>query len=267
MAQVKSVSNFEGLIQEIVASARNSRRHSAPGLAASANEVDRLTRLDYRAALRRNFVRSEIKELISEARATVWPRLNEQPVKVVSPREFTKHWASLGVEFKLARLSSGHGRALMGFYVRKTPAIKRPIICVNTAHHEAVIGAAFAHEMGHHLTAEMFGNVNGPQLMLYTGYEQHLEDPPELAADVLVSLGVLPFNVAKRSLKTTLCGRSGGNGENERDLQQRGILDYFAVRYGLKVDSRLSAGNRLQYLAGMIHYTKLREGLLEEYEL
>ena len=156
----------------------------------------------------------------------------------------------------------------MGFYLRKNPGLKKPIICVNTAHHQTAIGAAFAHEMGHHLTAEMFGARAEPQLLLYTGYAEHLEDPPELAADVLVSLGVFPEKVARLAFGRSSAGPEGGNTSMEGghfELTQ--MLEYFAVRYGLRFDERIPISNRLQYLAGMIHYTKLRQAILEEYDL
>jgi hypothetical protein len=231
------------------------------------NDFEELANLDYRSRVRSKFDRCEIKQMILEARRSAWPRLNDEPVKLVSPTEFTRHWSSLGVEFKLAKLSSPEGLALMGFYIRKTPGVKRPMICVNTAHHGAVIGAAFAHEMGHHLTADWFGSDNEPQFMLYTGYAQHLEEPSELAADILVSLGVFPFQVAQKSFKRTGATRAREYGGKGRDSRTCGMLDYFAVKYGLNVDPRLGAGRGLQYLAGMLHYTKLREALMEEYDV
>ena len=200
--------------------------------------------------------------MVSEGKR-VWPNLNESSIRLVSPEEFTRHWSRLGVEFKLADISSAAGCRCLVFYIRGTPA-KRPLICVNTAHHRAAIGAAFAHEMGHHLTSEMFGAHHEPLTLLYTGYRKHLLDPRELAADVLVSLGIFPRKVALKTLKNPSGARRSGD-LGKVNLPE--MLNYYAGRYGLDMNARLSSGRRIQYLAGMVHYAKLRLALLDKYDV
>ncbi len=124
------------------------------------------------------------------------------------------------------------------------------------------MSAAFAHEMGHHLTSKMFDcREDEPHMMGYVGYGDHLEDPPELAADVLVSLGIFPQAIARKHFDGSL--RGGKRGEAGKGVL--GAVAYIANKYGFNADPKLSGGNRLQYLAGVLHYAKLREALLSEF--
>ena len=43
------------------------------------------------------------------------------------------------------------------------------------------------------------------------------------------------------------------------------ISNYVQSRYGFNLDARLPAHKKLPYLAGMVHYAKLRRALLNEY--
>ena len=268
MSKRRRVPVLQGLMDETVSTARRKMDVQSASLGTAAREIEVLARRDYGLPLRKTFTRSEIREMVSEARRTVWPHLNEVPVTVGSPTEFTRRWSAMGVEFSLTRLSSDEELALLGFYVRKSPGLKRPLICVNTAHHPAAIGAAFAHEMGHHLTAEMFGPKEEPHFLLYSGYGNHLEDPWELAADLLVSLGVLPLTSARSSLgRKRNPRRPAHSSKVDSGSSSAEMLSYFSDQYGLTLDRNISGANRLQYLAGMIHYTKLREALLKEYDL
>ena len=129
----------------------------------------------------------------------VWPNLNREPLRLVTPEEFTRLWSRLGIDFKLAKFEGPKGLALMGFYADKLGPSRRPLIYVNTAHHPAAIGAVFSHEMGHHLTAKIFASQEDHAAYLtYTAFGDHLSDAPELAADCLVSLGVFPKDTARK---------------------------------------------------------------------
>jgi hypothetical protein len=264
MAAISTASTIGGIISDILATVPNhSAQKRSVALAAAASEVEVLTKEDYRTAVRRVFDGSQIREMVSEGKR-VWPNLNESSIRLVSPEEFTRHWSGLGVEFKLADISSRGGLSLLGFYIRNAPGAKRPLICVNTAHHRAAIGSAFAHEMGHHLTSEMFGPQHEPLMLLYTGYRKHLYDPRELAADVLVSLGIFPREVAIKTLKKTTGSRRSGATD---DINLPEMLSFYSGQYGLTMNARLSSGRRIQYLAGMVHYAKLRLALLDKYDV
>ncbi len=148
------MSFFDGVASEIVKASKGPQASLASRSASV--EIHSLEQEDYARPLRRAFGRTEVRQIVAEARSTVWPRLNDESVKLVSPAEFTRLWSGLGVQFQLAKLRGAEGLALLGFYVREMGSSRLPLICVNTAHHPAAIGAAFSHEMGHHLVGRLF---------------------------------------------------------------------------------------------------------------
>jgi len=133
---------------------------------------------------------------------------------------------------------------------------------------QVAMGLAFSHEMGHHLTAEIFDSYKEPgRFLLYTGYAEHLADPVELAADILVSVGTFPAEMAQAFFDTSKKSRLKGAYPRSRGPLSSKIIDYFRHEYGLAFESGLSAEKRLQYLAAVVHYTQLRRALFNEYNL
>jgi hypothetical protein len=232
-------------------------------------EIRFLEQHDYTRPLRRMLGRAEVREIISEARKSVWPHLNNESVTLVSPDEFTRRWAGLGVRFRMAKLNGQQGLALLGFYIRKVGKSKLPLICVNTAHHPAAVGATFSHEMGHHLTGRLFDSrKDHAQLLMYTAYGDHLDDPEELAADLLVSLGVFPSAIAREIFMESQPKRSPRTATEELSNSVFStVLKYMGAHYGLKLDGQASSSRELQYLAALIHFAKLRRALLTEYDI
>jgi hypothetical protein len=229
-----------------------------------AAEIRRIAARDYNEDLRRCLSRQEVRRVLAEGRKTVWPALNRQPVKLVSPQEFARRWSALGVEIKFARLPAKRDLSLLGFYTKEISGVRRrPLICVNTAHHPAIVGAALDHEMGHHVTARMFTPSRSvARFLSRSGYEEHLTDKSELAADILVSVGIYPARVARRLLS------SAADGRGRPELAYRdfvGVLEYIATQYGLSFDLELPGEKKFQALAALLHYTKLRRAVLEEY--
>jgi hypothetical protein len=45
------------------------------------------------------------------------------------------------------------------------------------------------------------------------------------------------------------------------------VLQYFASRYGLSFSGPTPSTKKLQYLAALIHFSKLRRALLTEYDI
>ena len=258
---------FDGLAAEIVKASKGPRESSASRNATA--EIRALEQNDYGRPLRRSLARAEVREIIAEARSTVWPRLNDQSVKLVSPAEFTRLWSGLGVQFQLASLRGAEGLAVLGFYVREMGSSRLPLICVNTAHHPAAIGAAFSHEMGHHLVGRLYGShKQHAQLLTYTAYGEHLDDPEELAADVLVSLGVFPEAIARKIfLKPRKESQAKSAAAEIADSISTTVLKYFEGRFGLTFGAQPPSTKKLQYLAGVIHFAKLRHALLTEYDI
>jgi len=261
---------IHGLISEILSGAGSAGRKPTSRLVTAASEVETLAREDYGTPVRKIFNACEIQELLAEARRMAWPHLNEESIRLVTPEEFTRHWSPLGVDFKLTDMSSvaRGGLSILGFYIHRPPGTRKPLICVNTAHHRAAVGAAFAHEMGHHVAAEVFGPEPGPLPLLYTGYRDHLKDSRELAADVLVSFGIFPRKTALRTFRKRSTPRERREElAQDREFNLGEILEYYVSKYGLSVDAKLSSGQNIQYLAGMLHYAKLRVALLDRYDI
>jgi hypothetical protein len=229
-------------------------------------EVRSLEQEDYGCQLRRLFARSEVREIVEEAKSTVWPHLNDESVRLVSPSEFTRFWSGLGVQFRTAKLNGAEGLAILGFYVRKMGRSRLPLICVNTAHHPTAIGAAFSHEMGHHLMGRLFGSRREhAQFLAYTKFREHLNDPEELGADILVSLGVFPEATARKIFMKPQKRAMKSAADELPNSVSRAVLEYMDNRYGLGFAEQ--SAQKPAYLAGLIHFAKLRHALLAEYDI
>jgi len=128
-----------------------------------------------------------------------------------------------------------------------------------------VVGLALDHEMGHHLTSQIFAADETTHLLSQTGFEEHLAEPAELAADTLVSLGIFPAPVA-RTIFSRVKGAAGGSRPSDvLDPAFAKLLEYIAERYHFRFDHIRGANKRLQALAALVHYAKLRRALLDEY--
>jgi hypothetical protein len=261
-----SFSKFDGLAADIL---KSLKRSASGGFGELREEIRFLEHYDYGPPLRRALGRAEVRQIVGEARSTVWPHLNDESLKLVSPKEFTRLWSGLGVQFRLARLSGTAGSGLLGFYVRKMEGSRLPLICVNTAHHPVAIGATFSHEMGHHLTGRLFdSHKEHAQLMANTAYGEHLDDPEELAADILVSLGAFPEAIARKIFLHPAKSKPAEAADRElNDSVCATVLKYLEGCYGLSFGQPLPITKKFQYLAGLIHFAKLRRALLVEYEI
>jgi hypothetical protein len=258
---------LEGLLRELSSVARVTRGDETRRSAERRSEIAGILHKDYGQALRRCLSRWEVRQIADEGKNRVWPGLNRQPVTLVSPHEFVRRWSAFGVDFKFASLSWKEGLSLLGFYVKKIDRVRtRPLIFVNTAHHPAVIGVALDHEMGHHLTSKLFAADEAAHLLSPTGFEEHLAEPAELAADTLVSLGIFPAPVA-RTLFSDASRVAPSNRSSELLLDPTfdRLLEYVANRYGFRFDQLRGVNKRFQALAALVHYAKLRRALLDEY--
>jgi hypothetical protein len=269
MTAKKRISRIDGLTAEIVAGAEKASRRRSSAFTTTQEEIKRLWRRDYGPSIRKCLGRAEVREVVSAAKRKAWPHLNEDAVRLGSMREFANRASVLGADFRIARMSWPSGLALFGFYLGSDSGLeKRPLICVNGAHHRAAIGTAFLHEVGHHVTAKLFSNRSEPvQLSRLTGYEAHLSDPRELAADIMVSLGIYPHDTAARVFDdgTASSVVEGPDGQLGSQRIEKALIET-GRRYGLDLDS-LPRQKQLQYQAGLIHFTRLREALFEEYDL
>jgi len=232
--------------------------------AAALAEIGSLAATDYGRALRGCLSRYEVREVVNEGRARVWPDLNRRSMALVPPGEFVQHWSALGVDLRFANLSWKRGLSLLGFYLQKNGRRRtRPLIFVNTAHHPAIVGAALGHEMGHHLTSQIFAlSEKTPHLFSLTAFKDHLADPAELAADTLVSLASVPTSIARAYSG----GSRRGSETGLRDPLYAGVLEYLCGHYGLRCEMIRRVEKKIQALAALVHYTKLRRALWDEYQ-
>jgi len=257
---------FEGIVRELSSVASVTRSDDTSGLAEHRSEIAGIISKHYGQALRQCLSRWEVREIANEGKNRVWPGLNRQPVTLVSPPEFVRRWSAFGVDFKFASLPWKEGRSLLGFYVKKIDRVRtRPLIFVNTAHHPAVVGVALDHEMGHHLTSQLFAADKQAQPLSQTGFEEHLAEPAELAADMLVSLGIFPAPVARTLFSEASRVASRSRSSELADPAFTKLLEYIANRYGFRFNQLRGVNKRFQALAALVHYAKLRRALLDEY--
>ncbi len=228
------------------------------------NDIRRLSARDYAASLRSQLTFAQITELVDKA-TDVWPQFNHKVLGPPSRQFFARAADALHLNVKAARYTS---LALYGFYVDGSrTAMAKPLIFVNSAHHALAIGTAFCHEVGHHFRAGSGrGKSNEVRFYFDAAYNDHLDDPGELAADVIVALGGYPQTAANRIFTRKRRRQIARAGGIDRSVIGR-IRSHLETSYGFDFSRTLSPDQNLQYLAGMIHYAKLRAALLEEYDI
>jgi hypothetical protein len=224
-------------------------------------EIRKLAQMDYGDSLRRQLTVGEVKELVSRA-TDIWPQFNQAIIGPPSEKVLSRTAGALRLHLKSAPYTS---LALYGFYVDPSQtSLQKPLIYVNSAHHELAIGTAFCHEVGHHFCNEISRpKATGLRFYFDAAYGEHLRDRGELAADIIVSLAGYPQQAAEAMLPATKPKRGARNGLN--DAVFSAIRSHLKKSYGFDFSSKLLPGQNLQYLAGMIHYAKLRMALLQEY--
>lgn len=260
------------LAAEILATTRGAESSHLKAWRNPSKDIDRLARRDYVRSLRRHLPYGMILEIISSAQR-VWPNLNQAQLKIATQQQFERRayemTADLNVHLQASPYDGREGLALRGFYIeKKRRVLKRPLIYVNTAHHPGAVSSTFCHEIGHHLTSRLFrASQEGVHFFYDAAYADHLDDPIELAADLMVSLAGYPGPVARkifvRPWNWGLVAKVGRLSEEEF----QSVRKHAEGRFELDFTAALPAHQRLNYLAGMIHYAKLRWALLAEYDL
>lgn len=261
---------IEGLLSEILAEARQKENSKRPGWAKPTDDIRKLVRRDYVKSLRRHLPYRELRALTG-AFERLLPGFNRETVgtNLMSVESLAEKARALDLHFKAAPYEGDEGLSLRGFYVtRRKGMLKRPLIYVNTAHHPLAVSATFCHEVGHHVSATLFGVDSDPVHFFFDAdYNSHLEDPGELAADVVVSIAAYPEPIARAFFATPwnwgLVARATKLPEAAlSDVRQR-----LKNVYGFDLMERIPANQQLHYLLGMIHYAKLRWALLAEYDM
>lgn len=233
-------------------------------------EIKELFERDYALRLRATLGPGDIRDLVSMACA-IWPHFNRSPIGPPSMRLFAEVAEHLRLVFRSTPYRKRSGFAVCGFYVKSVPTLDKPLIYVNSAHHLLAMGTAFCHEVGHHLSWDMFrGSHTAPRerMFLDTIYSAHMDEPLEMAADIMVSLAGYPKPIARQifraaSDRSGIALPFGARGSQAFDT----VRDHLRTRYGFDFTLALPPIHKLHYLTGMIHYARLREALLSEYDL
>jgi len=227
-------------------------------------DIRRLSQRDYATSLRQRLSFEQISGLVERA-TDIWPHFNQEVLGPPSSAFFSPAANALHLPLQSARYTR---LALYGFYLdRSETALTKPLIFVNSAHHALAIGTTFCHEVGHHFCTEIAKpKSSGVRFYFDAAYNEHLRDQGELAADVIVSLAGYPKRSAKTIFTKGQRKALAGKGSLDQPAIER-IRAHLKASYGFDFPTALSADQSLQYLAGMIHYAKLRAALLEEYDL
>lgn len=251
------------LLRELTSSATERLTRRDPRLLLS-----KVLRQDYVKNLQNGLTYKEILTLVKHFSA-IFPGFNARSVRLMSLMKCNELGARLGFNFKSEPYNHAEGRALRGFYVRNRGPLKRPLLFVNSAHPPGVVGTSFIHELAHHVTATSFPLINKRGRQLFDAdFLRQLEEPGELAADVMVSLAGYPKNLARKIFTE----RSDvGFVADVKSLPKPAfakVRRHLSSMYNFKLSlSPSSQMESLEYSVGAIHYAKLRWAILTEYDL
>jgi len=258
----KDESRFlNGIIREILHFAK--KQNGKPAEDRAEKFYQSVARLDYATAMKKYFDGPQLKAIVRELRA-VLPTLNREVFRIKDTRRLAKIAADMGVELQARTFEGSSGRELRGFYVNNGELLKQPLIGVNTANHPVAVAAAFWHELGHHLTDLLFGiKDQAPSLFAGATYHRHMEEPREIAADILMVLACYPQESAKRLFR----GPEANALMLDANLLISRVFPHVRAVTGFDFETHFSVRENLHYVAGLIHVAKLRGALLSEYQI
>ena len=247
----------ESFVREILASAPPARPISLRKLE---KKLDAIAQRDYSKRLKDHFSSDDLRSLLAAFNVTL-PALNHKVFHATELPDLARIASGMGARLKASPLP-GPGRGLRGYYLSdNNELVKTPVICVNTAHNRVAIAAAFWHEVGHHLTWRIVDSRDRARFSFGHDFDDHLDDPGELLADMVSVLAGYPRPAAKRLFAASL---RSGMPPSTRSIMSTAVGHLRSVS-GWKFEKRFSTSENLRYLAGMIHFAKLRWVLLSEY--
>jgi hypothetical protein len=267
-AEPKAESEVARLLRDLPAQLLKANAHKIAAWKKPTNAIRHLLRQDYVRSLRRHLGYAELRALVAEFER-IFPRFNTSSVAMMSRRKFGAIARQLNFHLQAAPYAGAEGMALRGFYVTRAPGVlKRPLLFVNTAHHPLAVSASFVHELAHHFTCEVLSLRPEPVHFFFDAdYAAHLAEPGELAADVMVSLAGYSVETARRIFPSEWNWGLVARTENLTEETFEQVRVHLRKVYGLDLMARIPPERRINYLAGMIHYAKLRWALLAEYDL
>jgi hypothetical protein len=265
----KKSPKIEELITGILVNAKSAGAHKLAAWKKPEKDLRRLVGHDYVKSLRRNMNYHELRQLVASFQDLL-PDFNRQSTGMMSIERFSQMAKDMQFHFKAAPYEGPEGLALRGFYVtRNQGVLKRPLIYVNTAHHPLAVSATFCHELAHHFSSELFeAQAEEPVHFFFDAdYAAHLAEPGELASDAMVSLAAYPEAMARKAFATEWNWGLVARAKNLPEAALNEVQKHLKKIYGFNLMERIPPDRRLHYLAGMIHYAKLRWALLIEYDI
>ncbi len=259
---------LDALVEEILRRAHTVGRKELEAWRKPHRELRELARLDYVRIIRPALDYHALRAIIRETRK-IWPQLNREQFRPKPLNQLAAISSDLRIHLQAAPYPGPEGMALRGFYVDKAPKVlKHPLIYLNTAHHPAAVQATFMHEIGHYVTAKATaGASDGVHYFFNAGHRNHLGEPAELAADVVVSLAAYPQPLARRIFAKPWDWGLVARVDSLPDREFTQIRKHLRKLLGFDFGASLPPGQSFNYLSGMIHYAKLRWALLVEYDL
>ena len=266
------------LVDAILASANLSGSRELAKWRHPRADIRRLALRDYAPSLRKHLGHEYLREVLGVAQRVI-PKLNRDHDPLMIDRWvgaaqsvslgnlFSSITEKLGVHFQATPFRGPEGLALRGFFVdRHRASLKRPLIYVNTAHHPVAAAATFFHEVGHLVAAEVFEGGGAPVHFFFDAdYASHLDDIDELTADIVLSLVAYPAPVARRIFDAPWKWGALANPNPLTNEVFAQVSEHFRISFGVILSAAdLPPRRKLNYLAGMIHFAKLRGTLLAE---
>jgi len=266
--KVARSSALDALVEKILERAHEVGSEELEAWRTPKQELRRLARLDYVRAMRRTLDYRVLCTIIDEVR-NIWPQLNREQFRPKPLNQLAAILSHLRIHFQATPYRGPDGMALRGFYMdQAAETLKHPLIYLNTAHHLGAVSTAFMHEMGHYVTAKVTGSAGSRVHYSFdAAHHSHLGDPAELAADALVSLAAYPQPLARKIFATPWNWGLVARADRLPDRTFAQIRKHVRKLCGIDFGASLPAGQSFNYLAGMIHYAKLRWALLAEYDL
>jgi hypothetical protein len=267
------------MVDEILANVKASGSRELDSWRNPERDIRRLARRDYAPSLRKLLNQGDVEAILRSARQ-IFPDLNcdHDPARVErwlsgTPARslealFAQVTDRLNIHFQGSPFRGPEGLALRGFFVdRDDQKLKRPLIYVNTAHHPVAVAATLFHEVGHLVASQVFDRRTQPvHLYLDADYISHLNDVEELTADIVLSLVAYPAPIARQIFKTPWKWGALAKPTELSDEVFSRVGEHFRARFGVSLAAAdIPAPRKLNYLAGFIHFAKLRSTLLAEY--
>ena len=261
-------SAVDGLVEGILTEAHNVGSNEIEACRKPLQELRKLACIDYVRIIRRTLDYQVLRAIICES-ARIWPQLNRERVWPQPIDELVGISSDLRIHLQAAPYPGPEGMALRGFYVDRVPKmLTHPLIFLNTAHHPSAVSTTFIHEIGHHVIANVAGRAGGGVNYFFSGaHHNHVGNPAELTADVLVSLAVYPEPLARRIFAMPWEWGLVARADELPDQAFAQIRKHVQKFGGTDFGDSLTTGQCFNHLTRMIHYAKLRWALLLEYDL